>query len=160
VVEQAAGRGDQHVEAASQHVDLRAMRDAADDDADARAHELAIGAETVGDLRRELARRGQHQGAGREGRRAAAVRQQPAENGQRESGGLSGAGLGDAEKVAALEEQGDRLGLNGGRRFIAFAIEGAKERLGEAEIGEFRHDVFQKRSPAPALEGARPVDPE
>ena len=65
MIEQAAGRRDEHVEAARQHVDLRAMRDAADDDADARPHELAIGAEAVGDLRREFARRRQHQRARR-----------------------------------------------------------------------------------------------
>ncbi len=37
VIEQAAGRGDQDVEAAREQVDLRACRDAADDDADAEA---------------------------------------------------------------------------------------------------------------------------
>ena len=63
-----ARRRHQHVEAARQHVVLRTMRHAADDDADAWTKELAIGAETVGDLRREFARRRENQRARRVGR--------------------------------------------------------------------------------------------
>ena len=48
-------------------------------------------------------------------------------------------GLALDEKVAALQEIGNGLGLDGGGGLIAFAIEGAKQNLGEAEIGKFGH---------------------
>ena len=104
MIEQATGRRDQHIETAGEHLDLRAVRDAADDDADARAHELAIGAETVGDLRCEFARRRQHESMRRVGRGAPPISEQPVEDRQRESGRLARAGLGDAEQIAALQE--------------------------------------------------------
>ena len=57
VVEQPARRGDQHVDAARQRLDLRAMADAAEHDGDGEAEMAAVGAEALGDLRRKLAGR-------------------------------------------------------------------------------------------------------
>src|SRR6516162_1649579 len=109
MVEQTARRSDQHIESASQHVGLRTMRDAADDDADARARELAIGAEAVGDLRRELTRRREHERPHSRWRRAAAIGEKAVQDRQSESGGLARAGLGNAEQIAALQEERDGL---------------------------------------------------
>ena len=62
---------------------------------------------------------------------------------QREGRGLAGAGLGDAEDVAAGELRRDRLGLDRRRRVEAGAGERVGERLGEAEVREGlnRHKV-------------------
>ena len=62
-VEQAAGRGDEHVEAARDGAHALVVGDAAEDDADREAHELAVGLGAGGDLRGELAGRGKHQHA-------------------------------------------------------------------------------------------------
>ena len=62
---------------------------------------------------------------------------QALDRGQHERGGLAGAGLRDAEQVAALEQRSgspvalDRRGLG-----IALGVERADEGLGEAEMGE------------------------
>ena len=75
VVEQPARRGDQHVDAARQRLDLRPMADAAEHDRDGEAEMPAVGAEALGDLAGELAGRGEHQHAAalaRAGRRSAA----------------------------------------------------------------------------------------
>jgi hypothetical protein len=55
---------------------------------------------------------------------------------QGEGRGLAGARLGDAEKVAPVEHDRDGFGLNRRRRLIAFALQGLKDRRGEAEIGK------------------------
>ena len=57
VVEQAAGRGDDDVDAAAQRVDLRLHADAAVDDGGLQLQVLAVGADALLDLQRELARR-------------------------------------------------------------------------------------------------------
>ena len=55
---------------------------------------------------------------------------------QREGRGLAGAGLGDAEDVAARQLRGDRLRLDRRRGVEAGAGERGGERLGEAEVRE------------------------
>ncbi len=157
MVEQTAGCGDQHFQAARQHFDLRALRDAADDHADFERglQELAVGLETVGDLRREFAGRSEHQSADMAGLDAAAVGEDAVENRQRESGRLAGAGLRDAEQIAALHQIGNGLGLDGGWSFITLVLESAKERLGQAEIGKCRHlTSFMCESAASSSENA------
>jgi hypothetical protein len=70
-------------------------------------------------------------------RGAARLGQQPVQHRQREGGGLAGAGLGDAEQVAALEDEGMACAWIGvGRRRIAFGRERLEKELGEAEIGK------------------------
>ena len=112
MVEQAAGRCDQHVDAARQLGVLVAERDAADQERDV---ELLVGAvfvELLLDLGGEFARRLEDQRAGHS--RPGAALFEHGEHRQDEGGGLAGAGLGDAENVAAGEDVGDRLFLDGG----------------------------------------------
>jgi hypothetical protein len=52
---------------------------------------------------------------------------QPLEEGEREAGGLAGAGLGGAEKVAAGEDDGDGLLLDGGGRGVALLCDCAQQ---------------------------------
>jgi hypothetical protein len=53
---------------------------------------------------------------------------------QHERRGLAGAGLRDAEQIAALEQDRDRLCLNWRRLGIALGFERTDERLGKAEV--------------------------
>ena len=106
VVEQPAGSGDQHVDAARQRLDLRPMPDAAEHDRDGDAEMPAVGAEALGDLGGELAGGAEHQHAAALAHGRAAVGRQAMQDRQREGGGLAGAGLGDAEQVAAGQHVG------------------------------------------------------
>ena len=110
VVEQPAGRGDQHVDAARQRLDLRPVADAAEHDRDGEAEMAAVGAEALRDLGGELARRREHQHAAALAQRRAAVGGEAVQDRQGERGGLAGAGLGDAQQVAAREHDGYGLG--------------------------------------------------
>ena len=70
---------------------------------------------------------------------------QHGEHWQRERRGLAGAGLRDAEQIAAFEHIGNGLRLDRRRRGIAFVLERADERLGKAEIGKIGHgNLMQK----------------
>jgi hypothetical protein len=55
------------------------------------------------------------------------------QQGQREAGGLAGAGLGAGEDVAAFEDDGDGLGLDGRGLGIAFVRDGADQLGAQAE---------------------------
>ena len=67
-----------------------------------RAQVAAVGLEAVDDLRRQLARRAQHQHAAASWAARAGGWREVIEDRQRERGGLAGAGLGDADDVAAV----------------------------------------------------------
>jgi hypothetical protein len=88
----------------------------------------------LGDLRGELARGFEDQAA-RHPRTATAVAQD-IDHRQDEGGGLAGAGLRDADQVAHHQHRRDRLRLDGGRLGIARFIDGAKEFVGETEVGK------------------------
>jgi hypothetical protein len=100
VVEQAAGRGDDDVDAALELHGLRAEAHAAEDAARAEAQVLAVGADdasTCAASSRVGARSSARTGASRRGARAAWARQ-PLQHRQHEAGGLAGAGLGAGEQ--------------------------------------------------------------
>ncbi len=58
--------------------------------------------------------------------------------GQDEGSGLAGAGLGDAENVAAGQNVGDRLFLNGGRGGVTGGRNSGEHLVGKSEMGK-RH---------------------
>ena len=132
MVEQAAGRGDQHIDAAHQLLVLVVERDAADDQRDVELVIDAVAYEALLDLRRELAGRLEDQGA-RHARAGAAVFQH-GQHRQRERRGLAGAGLGDAEHVAPREHVRDGLILNGGGSFVTSRCNGSENFFGQAEM--------------------------
>src|SRR5215213_3408486 len=112
-----------------------------------------IGAEAVGDLARELARRAEHEGAAAAPRRLAHMLGEMMQDRQREGRGLAGAGLGDAAEVAAGHHVRDGLGLDRGRGFVAFGGERLLDRGGEAEAGEVGQGLSlstDAMSPSPA----------
>ncbi len=94
------GRRDQHVGAAGDLGFLIAERDAADQQRDVELVVDAVFDEGLFDLRGEFARRLEDQRA-RHARPGAALFEQR-QHRQREGGGLAGAGLGDAQNVAAV----------------------------------------------------------
>ena len=131
-VEQAAGRGDQHVGAAHDLGFLVGEGDAADQQ---RHVQLVLGAvfdKAFLDLGGEFARRLEDQRARHSGAGAALF--EPAEHGQDEGGGLAGAGLRDAENVTAGEGERNGLRLDGRRSGVAGGFDGAQHFFAEAEF--------------------------
>ena len=106
--------------------------------------------EALLDLRGEFARRLEDQRA-RHARAGAALLQH-GEHRQREGGGLAGAGLGDAEHVAAREHVRDRLLLDGGGGGVAGRLDGGENFFGQAELGK-GHITSSRDRPEPSRAG-------
>ena len=156
-VEKPARRGDQDVDAAVQGLDLPAEAQAADHHAELQPEAAAVGVEAAADLDGELARRRQHQRPRMLGLRTLAESGEVLQDGQREGGGLAGAGLGDAQHVAALQQCRDGARLDRRGHGVAGGIEGTQQRLGEAEIRKrnithWKYSPFGRRS---CLSGTR-----
>ena len=117
---------------------------------------LAVALEVLGDLRREFARRLEDQGA-RHARLGAAARQD-LDHRQGEGGGLAGAGLGDADDVAALEHLRDGLGLDRRRRGVAGVGDGLEDLRAEAEILETNSLRVSEGAGAEAVLSASPSE--
>ena len=116
---------------------------------------LAVGAHALLDLDRQLARRRQHQHArraGDAGQAAVGAGRQPVQDGQREAGGLAGAGLRRGHQVVAGEHGGDRLLLDGGRRVVALFGDGALDFGHQAKVGKMHGNSVAQR---PAAAGRR-----
>ena len=95
----------------------------------------AVGAEALADLAAEFAgRRTARAARGAFGARLPSVRGEALQDGQGEGGGLAGAGLGDADQVAAGKDGRDGRGLDGRRARYRLFGEGAGNGLGEAEV--------------------------
>ena len=136
MVEQAPRRGDQHVDAAGQLGVLIVERHAADQQRDVELMIDPVFGKMVLDLRGELARRLEDQRA-RHARPRAAVLER-GEHRQHEGGGLAGAGLGDAEHVAARQHVRDRLFLDRGGGRVSGGSNRRENLVGQAEMGK-RH---------------------
>ena len=127
VVEQAAGRRDDDLRAGAQRADLRVEADAAIDRRGADRVLGAVGPDALLDLERELAGRGEDQRTDDARAAGGSRRVEALQHRQHEGGRLAGAGLGAGEDVAALEDERDRLGLDGGGFGVALLGDGAKE---------------------------------
>ena len=148
-VDEAARRGDEDVDALGEIGLVLVDRRAAEDGGDGEAGALGIVARLVGDLAGQFARRGEHQHAAAARLGALARCDQPVDRGEHEGGGLSGAGLGDAEQVASFEERRDCLGLD--RRRLAIALGGKRGENGlrETELIELHYKscAYGRRTP-------------
>ena len=100
----------------------------------------AVGAQRLGHLDAQLARRREHQRLDRGSDGIEVVEQR-----QAEGGGLAGAGLRLADHVPSLQQQRDRLLLDRGRVLVAEVLERVEHLLREAELGEGRHAANQTR---------------
>ena len=134
MVEQAAGRGDQDIDAAGDLGILVPEGHAADEERDRQAALGAVAGKVFLHLCRKLARRLQDEGA-RHSRPGATLLQQ-GQHRQSEGGGLARAGLGNAQHVAALHDMWDRLGLNGRGRRVAGRLHGGENFWGKSEVGK------------------------
>ena len=114
VVEQAAGGRDDDLGAGAQGADLGIEADATVDRGRADRVLDAVGPDALLDLERELAGRGEDQRADDARAAGRPRRVETLEHRQHEGGRLAGPGLGAGEDVAALEDERDRLGLDGG----------------------------------------------
>ena len=152
MVQQAAGRGDQDVDAPIKLQLLVPKGDAADQQRPGEGPLLALGVfvEGSGDLVGQLPGRSDDEGARHA--RLRTPRSQAFDHRQGKGGGLAGAGLGDAKNVAALQRDGDGLSLDrrGGR--IAGLGHSQKRSGRQAQFGKFGHSV--------AMGAARPPKKE
>ena len=133
-VQHAADGADDDVAAGAQLGLLAADRGAAEDGDDVDALARAIGAQRLGDLDAQLARRGQDEGLD-----LAVGRIDVLDDGEAERGGLAGSGLRLPDDVLALEEDRDGLFLDGARLLVADILQGLKGRLTEAEVRKGGH---------------------
>ena len=115
-VEEAPGRRHQELHAAPQLLDLGIERDAAEDDSRAEGDVAPVGRGHRCHLHGQLSRGRQderpHRVAGRR-ERGVRVVLEALEDGEDEGRGLAGPGLGRAHEVATLEDERDRLDLDG-----------------------------------------------
>jgi len=95
---------------------------------------LAVGADAFLDLQRELAGRGDDQDA--DFLRGGRLLRKKLQDRQDEAGGLAGASLRRAEKIAAGENDGDGLRLDGGGLGVALLGDCAEQLGRKAEILE------------------------
>ncbi len=134
LIEHAAGRGDQHVGAAIEHLVLVLEGDAADQQGHVEPVVLAVFLEILGDLRGEFARRLEDEGTGHAGPGTTAFKQ--GQHGQHERRRLAGAGLRDADNVLLFKDMRDGLRLNIG----GLGVTGSRDRIdhlgGKAEPGK------------------------
>ena len=141
---EAAGAGHDDVDAGAQRGLLRLLADAAEDRRDGEAGCRGEGLDGGGDLRRELAGRGEHEAAGTAG--GAARRERAGQTGderKREGDGLAAAGAAAAEHVAPGERVGQRVALDREGFGLALTGEDVGQGRGHAEVEESRHrDAF------------------
>ena len=138
VVDHATGRAHDHLRAALEPGQLRAVGGAAVHGQDGEVLQVrGVRAERLGHLQRELTGGGQHEHAG------AALRtvqvgelRELGQRGHRERGGLAGAGLGQAHDVPAAEQCGDGGGLDGRGVLVAHLVQGRQHTPVHAELGE------------------------
>ena len=145
VIEQPARRGDQHVDAAVEFLELVVERYAADQQGQRELVVDPVFLEALRDLGGKLAGRRQDQRAGHARPRASAL--EPGQHRQHEAGGLAGPRLGDAEHVAARHGDGDGLDLDWGRLGIAGGLDGGLHFCAEPKLSE-RCGLQKKISPS------------
>jgi len=153
-VEQSARCGHENVDAAAQRLNLRHLRDAAEDDRGSQGSPDAVLHEARLDLRRELA--GGCQDERRDGRPGVLprLRRQLVKDRERERSGLAGAGLGAAQNVATLHQVWDRSALNRSRFTVAGADDRAVKHWRQAELSKSIHRGFQEQSLSEATRSA------
>ncbi len=150
VVQQAAGRRDHDLRPGAQRTDLRVEPDAAVDRRRADRARGAVGPDALLHLERELTGRGQDEGADRRSGRVAAIggpglgpgrsaSMQELQHRQHEGSRLARPGLGPGEDVAALQDQRDRLPLDGGGFRVAL-VGDSTEKLGRQPKGIEGHE--------------------
>jgi len=130
MIEQAARRGDDDIDAAFQFLALLAVANAAVDYGRAQISKASVVAKGGFDLRSELARRLQDQTT------KFPVMSEQRQNGKREGSGFSGAGLGGADQIFAGENDREGAKLDRGRLSEPHRLHAAHHFSGKIEIIE------------------------
>ena len=146
VIQQAAGRGHQHVNAIAQTRQLRAHAHTTEHHHGLDRQVLAVDAHTLFDLGGQLTRGGEDERtdgplALRDGGRCGA---QLVQQGQGEASGFAGAGLGASQQIAASDDGRNGLLLNGSGGGVAGFGDGFQQRLNEPQAFK-RHEIFALR---------------
>ena len=129
-VDETAGRGDEHVGAALEPVDLGRVGEPSHDGEDAVVARLGDAPAYLADLLRELARRRDDE----DERPLSALGVSDAvEQGERERGGFAGSRLRRGDYVAAAQRERNRLLLNGRRLGVSQKPDGFQGALGQSE---------------------------
>ena len=137
MVDQAARSRDQDIDApVDQHV-LFLERDATDQKGLLESRSLGIGIEVLGHLRGQFPRRRQYKRPGHPGAGTTLAQQRDHRKG--ETGGLAGAGLGNAQYIAPFQCWRDRSGLNRGGSCIAGGLDGLENLRIEVQVGKACH---------------------
>ena len=163
-VEEPAGRRDEDLGAAADAVDLRGIADAAVDHDRADRAGLAVDADALLDLERELASRHDDERPHRQPLdalrtradrvpRRRAVLLEELEDRQHECRGLAGAGLGAGAEVAPGEDERNGLRLDRGGFDIALVGDGTEQLGIEPEFGEGHAQILLTGPPAGAGPG-------
>ena len=137
-VDEAARGGDEHVDTATQAVDLRTITQAAHHGEHPVAGLLANGACDRVDLLGELAGRGDDEA---KGPLALLEVSELVEHGKGEGGSLAGAGLCGGQHVVASQNQRDCLLLDRGGGGVPHLMDSSKGLLGQAEVFESSHSL-------------------
>ena len=159
-VEQAAGRGDQDIDALAQGHHLRIDADPAVGGQRAQRQVLAVAAEAGMHLLGEFARRHQNEdprAVGGDRRRFAG---QALQQRQREAGGLAGAGLRRRHQVAPGEDGRDGLRLYRGGCLVAQGFQGAQQTFAQSERGESRGLGKQAVPPSSLCNRSQLLEPD
>ena len=135
-VEQAARGGDEEINAGEHFLDLQEARHAAEHQRGRNMRALGEHADAFLDLHGEFARRHHDERARRVVLALVAHGHDVFEDRQHEGRRLAGAGLGDAQNVAALQLRRDRLGLDRRRRVKTCGIQCLQHNAGQAHGGE------------------------
>ena len=138
-IQQSAGCGHQNIHALFELGDLWVHAHTTKNHGGAELQVFSVGANRFFHLGGEFAGGGQHQGTDAGAAKfvlRAAAHGQAVQQGQGKSGRLAGAGLGAAEQVVALHDQGDRLCLNGGGGFVTFLAHGLENGRGQVQFFE------------------------
>lgn len=140
VIEEAAGAGDEDIDAIFHGADLWVFTDATEDEGFTKADAFSVGVEGLGDLASELASGGEDEDAGGAALGVFWLLMESVEDGQREGGGFSGAGLGDAKEIASFEKDGDGLGLDGRRGEVVLLGKSTFNGSGQGKLLEGSRD--------------------
>ena len=138
VVQEPAGRADDDIHPAAERVLLRPDRDAAEDRRGAEGRMDREVVEVLEDLRRQLAGRGDDQGA----RRSARLVDQLVEDRQEKRRGLAAARDGAGQHVAPGHRRRDGVGLDGGRAGEAELFERFEESRMKVQTAEWHDRSF------------------
>ena len=137
MVQQAARRGDQDIDALVDDGFLLLEADAAYQQRLGQLEILGVGVKVLGHLGGQFARGAQHKAARHPCAGAATGKHR--QHREREAGCFAGAGLGNAQNIATFQGRGDGPRLDGGRGFVSGLVYGLEDLGVQVQVRKFCH---------------------